>query len=383
MALKSLTDKIKENQVERASNVVCTIGSLGYLPQLNAFTNSLLENHANCKLVMVLVDIDFEYEVIIKNVRILSARNILGSKFDELTSRYDIVEFATCLKPILIQKLLLEGNQNVAYIDPDVMFFSNLNDIFDKSSRSNILLTPHRLVPSNNSDSIIQDSTFLRYGVFNLGFICVSAKAYDFVDWWISRTLYSSHRIFKDSVYTDQKWIDLIPAYFRYRILDNPGCNVAPWNIDERPVQNREGKWFIGEKQLVFFHFSQFASSTKKLEFHAKNYLSRAHHSTFPVLNDLLQEYKDALRKPSLITNALNLEGIKESNLTQFAKFSDMTKIINRSGFRIIGLNLFNWRIPRILKKSNTIRSLSVAFGEDLIHLRKKIKFRKKAGSLD
>jgi hypothetical protein len=55
----------------------------------------------------------------------------------------------------------------------------------------------------------------------------------------------------------DQKWINLVPCYFdSVCILKHLGCNVAYWNLHERPLSIFHEIFFVGSKPLIFFHFS-------------------------------------------------------------------------------------------------------------------------------
>ena len=41
-------------------------------------------------------------------------------------------------------------------------------------------------------------------------------------------------------------------------IVNDPGVNVAYWNLDERPLALRGERWFAGGVPLRLFHFSGF-----------------------------------------------------------------------------------------------------------------------------
>jgi hypothetical protein len=52
----------------------------------------------------------------------------------------------------------------------------------------------------------------------------------------------------------------LVPVLFKNAgVLKHPGLNVAPWNIQERKITYKEGKYLvIDDHDLVFFHFSSY-----------------------------------------------------------------------------------------------------------------------------
>ena len=60
---------------------------------------------------------------------------------------YDLVEFATAMKPLLLQKLL-EQYEQVAYLDPDTYQVSPMVELGPAlDAGSGIVLTPHYLSP--------------------------------------------------------------------------------------------------------------------------------------------------------------------------------------------------------------------------------------------
>ncbi|MBI4890199.1 MAG: hypothetical protein HY821_06200 [Acidobacteria bacterium] len=58
-------------------------------------------------------------------------------------------------------------------------------------------------------------------------------------------------------MFTDQKWIDLMPCFFPgVRIERSTRFNVAYWNLASRIVEFENGKWTVDGQPLGFFHFS-------------------------------------------------------------------------------------------------------------------------------
>jgi hypothetical protein len=90
----------------------------------------------------------------------------------------------------------------------------------------------------------------------------MSQNAIRFLDWWEEKLHWSCRRYSGDTVYTDQKWIDLVPSYFDFFSLRNEGYNLAPWNLDERPLQFTDSQELLaGSQNLVFIHYSQMSST--------------------------------------------------------------------------------------------------------------------------
>jgi hypothetical protein len=108
----------------------------------------------------------------------------------------------------------------------------------------------------------------MRHGVFNLGFVAVRmvGQGRQFIDWWAERLRTSCYDEVENGLFTDQKWVDLAPAFFDdIAILRDPQYNVATWNLTHRRATGRAPHdILINGRPLVFYHFSGFDSGDQK-----------------------------------------------------------------------------------------------------------------------
>ena len=99
----------------------------------------------------------------------------------------------------------------------------------------------------------------LRSGTYNLGFIALAAgpTAQRLLHWWQDR-LFDKCVVDPDAgLFTDQRWIDLIPGFFDdIRVLRHPGLNVAYWNYHSRRVSFDGDRILVNGERAYFFHFS-------------------------------------------------------------------------------------------------------------------------------
>jgi hypothetical protein len=60
-------------------------------------------------------------------------------------------------------------------------------------------------------------------------------------------------------IFVDQKWCNLVPCLFEnVKVLRDPGCNVASWNLSCRTVSiGSDGIIMCNEVPLKFFHFTK------------------------------------------------------------------------------------------------------------------------------
>ena len=59
-------------------------------------------------------------------------------------------------------------------------------------------------------------------------------------------------------MFTDQRVVDFVPAFFEPSILKDPGYNVAYWNLHGREVTADGPALRREQAPLRFFHFSGF-----------------------------------------------------------------------------------------------------------------------------
>jgi len=240
-----------------------TSAALNYLPKVRALFESVRRHHPDWELHLCLaeelpdgVDIDLPTG---STVHPLSTLGIPA--WPAWSFAHSLMELATAIKPFLLHALL-ERVDAVVYLDPDIVVFSPLQEVVDGLAGGDILLTPHQSVPAGDeADVVAHEMCTLQHGVYNLGFIAVPAtpEGRRMAAWWRQRTYSFCRDAIPDGVFTDQRWIDLVPAFFdRVRVLREPRLNVAPWNIAQRTVTGQVPDALeVDGAPLGFFHFSQ------------------------------------------------------------------------------------------------------------------------------
>ena len=173
---------------------------------------------------------------------------------------YNILEFATSVKPALLRSFLRQGWQRVTYLDPDIQVFNDFAPVLDDNK--DISLTPHLFTDIPRDDFKPSTNDILRAGFFNLGFCSVRPTALPFLDWWSERLQFDCLIDHSAGYFTDQKILDLAQLKTNVQVVMEPGCNTAYWNLHERHIVSEQGEWkvaFDGSIQpLYFFHFSGF-----------------------------------------------------------------------------------------------------------------------------
>jgi hypothetical protein len=240
----------------------CTILARNYLPSALTLSDSLLRHGSETPLTVFLTDATAETPLPeIPGVRWmrpaslgLPERTVL-----ELAMFYDLVEFATAVKPLVLRTLLQEHEQ-VAYLDPDTYQVSPMVELGPAlEASSGILLTPHFLEPTP-AGGAFTEGHLLGVGVYNLGFCAVDRRAGAFLDWWWGHLRSECLHDPLAGLFVDQKWMDIGSVLFGASALRHAGYNVGAANLHERPVAADAGGYYISSTgdRLRLFHFHAF-----------------------------------------------------------------------------------------------------------------------------
>ncbi|MFT3667265.1 MAG: hypothetical protein QM795_01430 [Pseudoxanthomonas sp.] len=253
--------------------VVFTSAAVNYLPKVRKLCASIKKFHPEFEVVFALSDkvwdgIDMENEPI---DRIVSLDQLDIEDRVRWAFFHDIVELSTAIKPFVLKQLLAEeGVERVLYFDPDMVLFSRLDDLLERLDASSIVLTPHQTSPETTLDAIMDNEiSSLKHGVYNLGFLGVrpTNEGKRFAQWWADRIYHFCVADIPRGLFTDQRWIDLVPAFFdEVGILKSPRFNVATWNLTTREMTgNDEDGFRIDGEPLGFYHFTGFDSGAHKV----------------------------------------------------------------------------------------------------------------------
>jgi len=248
-------------------NLVYTICNVAYLPRALVLAESVWKE-SGFKVKIVVFDKKRRLDIKIKYGEISWLEEYdLPDNYKQLAFKYDILEFATSLRS-WFANYFLNLNDNVIYLDPDMLVYNHLEPILNDLKKYPIILTPHYTKPQNLEDQD-SDMSMMRFGSFNLGFFALknTAESFGFLSWLTHRCF---HLCFAESQFglsTDQKWVSIAPCFFpNIHVSFNLGYNVAYWNMHERNITKINGKYYVNDKfPLIFFHFSSFD------ELHPKN----------------------------------------------------------------------------------------------------------------
>ncbi len=194
---------------------------------------------------------------------------------DRMATYYTILELNTAIKPSVFQWLLRDaGLDKIIYFDPDIELFSSGRALVERLDSADVVLTPHLLAPLDD-DRHPSDLQILQSGTYNLGFVALrrSAQTQRLLQWWAAKLVRDCVVDIPRGLFTDQKWMDLIPGFFEHvHIERHAGWNVAYWNLAHRHVEADGPGWRVNGQPLFFFHFSGFDPKSGSISKHQDRY---------------------------------------------------------------------------------------------------------------
>jgi glycosyltransferase involved in cell wall biosynthesis len=294
---------------------VVSIIATNYLPQAKVLFKSIVATNPGLDMYLLVLDPQAGSSALrIDDVVIVSPDFMeIDAVFSKMRLIYGVVELATAVKPFILKKILSLGHSSVIYLDPDILVCGSLDHLFQKASASGIVLTPHSFTPYPRDGRSPGELDIMRAGIYNLGFIGVGAGSESFLDWWGTRLENRCLIDLNQGLFTDQKWIDWVPALFAPAVDKNPGVNVAYWNLHDRKIALSEplapdtdaGKFavqlgrnvLVNGTQLVFLHFSGYSPSQPDSisKYHIHN--SRVELKDHPDLRSIFKGYGALLRR--------------------------------------------------------------------------------------
>lgn len=317
-----------------------TICSINYLAQARTLGESLAVTNPHIRFVVALVDrltgitfdADKQFPYPLLELGAIDIPNLAW-----MSAHYDITELNTAVKPYFMDYLLRHNPEitNLIYFDPDILVFQPLTHLLDSLETVNIVITPHTLAPFPDTLRP-NESDLMNTGTYNLGFIAVrrSDETARFLDWWMEKLAYDCRIDLCNGLFVDQKWINLVPHYFRnVRIEKHPGYNAAYWNLHERHFSRRAGQWWVNEAlPLLFFHFSGYGlHAPGSVSRYQNRYSFENRPDVLPLFevyagqlalyhNDYYQQFRCAYLKPKKV---IRLKRVRKLLVHPFEKLAD------------------------------------------------------------
>jgi hypothetical protein len=238
----------------------CTIVTRSFLSYARIVGRSYLEHHPGSRFYALVVDGLPDDVEAGSGIEVVTPEGIDLPYLHELCFKYNVVELATAVKPSFLAHLL-QDEDAIVYLDPDILVMRRFAELWKLLDAAPIVLTPHLLEPIPMDGLRPNEQDMLISGAYNLGFLALrrSQDVDELLAWWATRLRDGCRIDVPHGLFTDQKWIDLVPCYFpTTAVLRDPTYNVAFWNLHERELERRGTNFFVEGRPLAFYHFSGF-----------------------------------------------------------------------------------------------------------------------------
>ncbi|MGM0944155.1 MAG: glycosyl transferase [Bacteroidota bacterium] len=279
-----------------------TLCSNNYLAQAKTLGDSVLKFYPESSFVIGLVDyrddqIDYSF---FKGMEILPFDELYFPEFEDMFSRYNVIEFNTAVKPFYIDYLwrTYGADHQIIYLDPDIVLYRPLYHVTEALKTHSVVLTP--MFCEAPAETSLDELVALRHGMFNLGFIALrhSHESNRLIQWWKARL--RTHCLIDKprGIFVDQKWMDLAPLLFdEVFMLKHRGYNMAWWNFAERKLLDSGSDYSVNrpDQLLYFFHFSGFKPGSEYIT--GRSGESQFAYAIRPELQRLGQEYQALLEQ--------------------------------------------------------------------------------------
>jgi hypothetical protein len=151
------------------------------------------------------------------------------------------------------------GVELMTYLDADLYFYSSPQPLFDAFEGRSIGVIGHHLPEFRVKK---------KHGLFNVGWVsfrrdqdglaCLNRWRTQCVEW-----CYERH---EGGKFADQRYLDEWPKkYNGFYEFSHHGANVAGWNAGDYRFSLREGRVFVDDDQLIFYHFHGFKKISSRI----------------------------------------------------------------------------------------------------------------------
>ncbi len=238
----------------------CTLFDSNYLSRGLALFESLKKTGTDFHLYVVAFDdqcFDYLRNLNNKELTAISLADFEDEKLKKVKPERSTAEYCwTCTPSIILYCIEKFQLPSCTYVDADMIFYENPQVLFDELAGKSILISEHRYTRDYDVSAT--------HGIYCVQFMYFKndQNGLDALTWWRDRCLEWCFAYLEDGKFGDQKYLDDWQQRFPgVHVMQNQGGGVAPWNIQQYLIENKNGKIFIKEKQkgtqfpLIFFHF--------------------------------------------------------------------------------------------------------------------------------
>lgn len=311
----------------------CTYFDRNYLPRALALVESLRSCGADFRLWALCMDGESEAalnRLALPGVEPVPLAELERHDADLRRSRANrtrVEYYFTCTPSLPLYLLDRRPElQLITYLDSDLFFYHHPQPVLDELGSGSVGIIAHRFAPAIRS--------FERFGRYNVGWLSFrrDPSGLECLQWWRERCLEWCHDRVEPERYADQKYLDRWPSRFSgVKVIEHKGANLAPWNVANHRIRSREGRPWVDDQPLVFFHFQGFKQLAPWL--YSSNFgLYRTRPSSV-VRREVIAPYVRALRRAT--GGAASPRGLRDAD-RRFGRFVRNARQAARVGLGLL-----------------------------------------------
>jgi len=238
----------------------CTLFDSNYLTRGLAMYESLKIHSDRFHLYIFAFD-DKSHELLkklnLEFVTVISLKEFEDKELLQIKEDRDAREYCWTCTPSTIKYCIESYNLDACtYLDADLYFFSNPAVLIEEMNEKSVLITEHRYTAQYDQTAIS--------GIYCVQFMTFKndENGMKALNWWRDACNEWCYARYEDGKFGDQKYLDDWTSRFDgVHVLENLGGGVAPWNVQQYDLSDREFK-------LIFYHFHNYKIlENNKLEF--------------------------------------------------------------------------------------------------------------------
>jgi len=241
--------------------VLCSLCTTSHLSLARTLIASVRQ-HFSGKIHLLLIDSDDASLIPADTTLVRRDQVIDPAVWQEMVARYNTLELCCTLKALLLRFLARTAGCPVIYLDADTYLLAPLGPVLPPHPDFSVFLTPHLTAPLPG-DYHANEIGMLCAGTYNAGVVGVGTNpdGIRFLDWWAERVRLYAYEAQAQGVFTDQRWLDLVPSFFRQVcVSQESGLNVGHWRVcSERDfAEDPAGRLTFRGGAVTLMHMSQF-----------------------------------------------------------------------------------------------------------------------------
>ncbi len=204
---------------------VATVVAKSFLSLARVLADSFRRYHPETPFFVLLSDeVDGYFDPASEPFQVLRLGDLGIPDLARFRFHYTRQELMYAATPYLLTHLLEQGFSGAAFLKQESLVVGELTPVLELLGRRSIVLTPHLLEPLCGEEGIERELNILQSGVYNVGFLGVSATPTGraFLTWWRERLFEHCRHEVPRGIHFEQRWLDLVPPgrFFRFSGFD-------------------------------------------------------------------------------------------------------------------------------------------------------------------